>query len=61
MAEDKPNIGLIILSFICPLIGWILYFVNRDKSPEKASAYSLWAWIGFGFSFFLKLISKAFV
>lgn len=61
MSEDKSSIGLNIISFICPLVGWILYFALRDNTPIKAGACSTWAWIGFGFAFFLKLIAKAFV
>lgn len=55
--NDEPSVGLGILSFLFPLIGWILYFVHRDKSPIKAKACSKWAWIGFGVSFVLNLIA----
>jgi hypothetical protein len=54
---DQPSIGLGVLSFLVPIIGWILYFVHRDESPVKAKACSKWAWIGFGVNFVLYLIA----
>lgn len=36
--EDKPDILLNILSFIVPIAGMILYFVEREKHPIKARA-----------------------
>lgn len=47
--EDKPSVGLNILSFIFPIIGWILYFAF-DKN-EKGKACAKWAWIGFAIGF----------
>lgn len=46
--EDNPSpIGWCILSFLIPLVGWILYFSWRRTKPRKASAVCTWAWIGF--------------
>lgn len=45
--EDKAKVGLCILSFLIPLVGWILYFANRNDYPVKAKACSTWAWVGF--------------
>lgn len=53
--NDEPSIGLNILSFFFPIIGWILYFA-LDKG-EKASSCAKWAWIGFGTSFAFGFIS----
>lgn len=49
--EDKASVGLCIISFIIPLVGWILYFVKRDEYPNKAKACSTWAWVGFVLNF----------
>lgn len=47
-ADDDPSpVGWCILSFIIPLVGWILYFSWRKTKPRKASAVCTWAWIGF--------------
>lgn len=45
--DDSSPIGWCILSFIIPLVGWILYFSWRRTKPRKASAVCTWAWIGF--------------
>lgn len=45
--DDSSPIGWCILSFIIPLVGWILYFSWRRNKPKKASAVCTWAWIGF--------------
>lgn len=53
--EDKPSVGLNILSFFIPLVGWILYFALNKT--EKAKSCSKWAWIGFAVNFVLYLIA----
>lgn len=47
-SEDNPSpVGWCILSFLIPIVGWILYFSWRRTKPLKASAVCTWAWIGF--------------
>lgn len=43
--NGRPSIGLRVISFLFPIIGWVLYFVV--KSPTKAKSYAKWGWIGF--------------
>lgn len=43
--NDRPSIGLNVVSFLFPIVGWILYFVV--KSTTKAKSYAKWGWIGF--------------
>lgn len=45
--DDSSPVGWCILSFLIPLVGWILYFSWRRSKPKKASAVCTWAWIGF--------------
>lgn len=45
--DTSSPIGWCILSFLIPLVGWILYFSWRRTKPRKASAVCTWAWIGF--------------
>ncbi|HWP50212.1 MAG TPA: zinc ribbon domain-containing protein [Clostridia bacterium] len=40
--EDKPSIGLNILSFFIPLVGLILYFAMKGATPKKASSLIKW-------------------
>lgn len=49
--------GLKIVSFLFPIIGWILYFIYKDEQPVKASECAKFAWIGFGVGFVLGFIS----
>lgn len=44
-SDDHPSVVATIVSFIFPIIGWILYFVLRNKWPQKAKACSKAAWI----------------
>lgn len=44
---DKNSIGLNILSFFIPIVGLILYLVNRKASPLKAKGIGIWALVGF--------------
>lgn len=41
--QNNTNVGLIILSVLIPLVGYILYFVKKDnEEPEVAKNY-LWS------------------
>jgi len=55
--QDVPNGGLNVLSLFFPVVGWILYFVYRDKTPIKAKACAKFAWIGFAISVVFGFIS----
>ena len=46
-APVKPQVGIIITSFLFPLIGWIYWWSNKKYSPENAKNASKAAWIGF--------------
>ncbi len=40
--DDKPSIGLNILSFLIPLVGLILYFAIKKQTPNKAQSLIKW-------------------
>ena len=44
---DAPNIGFAILGFFIPLVGLILYLLNKDTAPLKAKSAGKGALIGF--------------
>lgn len=54
--EDKQSTGLNILSFLFPIVGWILYFVFKSESPEKAKGCGIWGLVGFGLGLFFNLM-----
>lgn len=39
---NKANAGLIILSVLLPIVGYILYFSKKKDEPDAASQY-LWS------------------
>ncbi len=43
---DKPSKIINFLSFIFPLFGFLLYFINKKKSPLKARSIGKWSLIG---------------
>ena len=53
--EDKASIILIIISFLFPIVGWILYFVKKEDMPNAAKKYAYWAWGGFGLNLLITL------
>lgn len=57
--NDKTRIGLAILSFLFPIVGWILWAVNKEEKPKAARTYSLCAWTAFGLNIIFRLISLA--
>ena len=44
--NDELSLGLKILSFCIPLAGAVIYFMNKDKSPNKAKTACYAALIG---------------
>lgn len=54
--DEKPSVLLRIISFLIPLVGLILYFVERDKRPRAAKSYLKWAGISFGINILLSII-----
>ena len=44
---DAPNMGLAVLGFFIPLVGLILYLLNKDTAPLKAKSAGKGALIGF--------------
>ncbi len=55
MDNNNTSIGLCILSFLIPLVGWILYFVKKDTNTKAADAYGVFGIVGFVFNFVLIL------
>ena len=49
--EENIGIGWGILAFLIPIAGWIMYFVWKDESPNKASQANVIAWISFAINF----------
>ena len=55
--NDKLNLLSQIISFLIPLVGAIIYFINKDKHPERAKkACNLALW-GIGFGVVIKIIT----
>ena len=44
---DAPNTGWFVLGFFIPLVGLILYLINKDTQPLKAKSAGKGALIGF--------------
>lgn len=59
MSESKSaSTGLIILSFLFPIVGWILYFVKKSENIGAAKTYAKWGWAGFGLGLILRFIAE---
>ena len=43
--NNETNAGLVILSVLLPIVGYILYFSKKDETPNAAKSY-LWSAIG---------------
>lgn len=59
--NDRLAAGWGFLAFFFPIVGFILYFCWRARTPRRASSIATWAWIGFGVSVFLNFISLMFI
>lgn len=54
--EDKPSIGLCILSFFIPLVGIILFFVQKAEKPISAKRYLIVAVVAIVISIVVNII-----
>ncbi|MBB4117933.1 hypothetical protein GGR32_000205 [Mesonia hippocampi] len=55
--NDQLSTGLKVLSFCIPLAGAIIYFMNKNESPQKAKTACYAALWGFGFGILLQIIA----
>ncbi|MBQ9185503.1 MAG: FHA domain-containing protein [Bacteroidales bacterium] len=55
--KDSISVGWGIISFLFPIVGFILYFVWRDTEHSKAKQAANIAWISIGISFAIGFIS----
>lgn len=44
--EEKADTGLVILSFLVPLVGLILFCMHHETKPAAAKSYGIWALVG---------------
>lgn len=55
--SDSLNVGFKILCFLIPIVGLILYIVEKEKNPIKANSAGKCALWGFVISLLITLIS----
>ena len=46
-SNDAPSTGCAVLGFFIPIVGLILYLINKDTAPQKARSAGRGALIGF--------------
>ena len=56
VSNEKANIGLVILSFLIPLAGLIIFLVKKDDDKKTAKTSGIAALISFGISFVFTII-----
>jgi hypothetical protein len=54
---EELSTGLQVLSFCIPLAGAIIYFSNKDSSPQKAKSACHAALFGFGLGIVIKIFA----
>ncbi|MBP6722457.1 MAG: hypothetical protein KA239_09050 [Bacteroidia bacterium] len=55
---EELGIPLTIVSFCLPIVGLILYFVNKDKAPAKAKTAGIAALVGFGLGIVSQIVMR---
>lgn len=60
-ANDAPSTGMAVLGFFIPIVGLILWLVNKDTKPLMAKSAGKGALIGFIVSIVLSIIYGAVV
>jgi len=57
--EEKLGLPLTVVSFCFPIVGAILYFVNKDKAKAKANTACYAALAGAAVSLILRVITMS--
>ena len=60
-STDAPSAGMAVLGFFFPLVGLIIYLINKDNKPLMAKSAGKGALIGFVISVVLSIIYGAIV
>lgn len=53
---DTLNFGWIILAFLVPIVGWVMYYQWKDYLPNKAKSICITAWVGFVFNLIMYFV-----
>lgn len=56
--EEKIGTAYAILSFLFPIVGWVLWAQWKKDTPKRARAAARWGWAGFIIGFILNLLAK---
>ena len=59
--NDAPSTGFAVLGFFIPIVGLILYLVNKNSAPKKAHSAGKGALIGFLVSVVFSIVYGAIV
>lgn len=59
IAEKSDSLAWSVGSILWPLLGWILYFVYKNKDIVSARKYAKYAWISLGVQIFLAFLIMA--
>lgn len=54
--DEKANVGLCVVSVLFPIVGLILFLVQKNDTPRAAKSYLLCAAISFGVQVLLSII-----
>lgn len=54
--KDELTLGLGIISFVIPIVGWVIWGVCKNDYPHKAKMANRVAWYGFLFNLFNMII-----
>lgn len=46
LVYDKQSGGINFISFLYPIVGFVLYFDVRKNKPKEAHGAAVWAWFG---------------
>lgn len=57
-SPDKLHIGLTVLSFFIPIVGIVIYFMNRNELPNKAKTAGMAAIAGVVFGIVMNLLMR---
>lgn len=51
--RNKTNAGLVVLSVLLPIVGYVLFFSKKDEEPDAAKTYLWTAIVGSAFGILL--------
>jgi len=59
VVDQTLSFGWYLLAFICPIVGWVMYYQWKENNKGKANKICVTSWISFALGLVLNILMKS--